>query len=65
MKETIKQLMLITGMNARELAKTIGVSHQAIYNWMDGTHKPSKLALKEIARVAKKVKKRLEKEDRP
>ena len=65
MKKTIKHLMLITRMNARELGKAIGVSHQTIYNWIDGTYKPSKLARKQIACMAKKTKRRLEKEGRP
>lgn len=62
MKEAIEQLMLLTGMNARGLAKAMNISHQSIYNWLDETFKPSRLAREHFTREAKKIKRRLEKQ---
>lgn len=57
--------MLVAGMSVVEFAKAVGVDRQAVYYWLDGTYQPSSLARKQIARVAKKIKKELEKEVRP
>ena len=38
--EKLKEWMAITETSGRRLADDLGVSHQTVYNWLDGTTSP-------------------------
>ena len=56
-KEEVKALRKSLDLSQQNFAVKMGVSIRSVCRWENGEFKPSKLALKELSKLASKVKK--------
>lgn len=47
----LKKHLVLMEKNGPWLAKKVGVSHQSVYNWLNGKDKPSPENLKKLAKT--------------
>ena len=52
----IRELRTKLKMTQEALARKLGVTSHTVKRWEKGTHRPSQLALRELARLKRKVK---------